>query len=255
MTEEVEEKTFADEVAEVQSEEDQQDIQEKDESEEENSEDSDTQEEDEEEKEKLRKQEEYRERQKKKREEEQQRKAEKVVQDEAGDDREIEELKQMAREQKFTRMVNQAEQELIQLEKPFKEAFTDYDDVVSNALAFTKIRLTADGMTESQADAYLRQEKVLLADRAAAQGLDPVEAVYNEAKSIMSTVDKFAEQMGYTKGRPKTNLQAVKEMSKPNAFSGGVGKGAKNQIGFNDMGDEDLDDIDNFTLGDLGLGR
>lgn len=163
------------------------------------------------------------------------------------------EVKAFIQHQKLERQIVQAEAELIALEKPFKEAFTDYDDVVKNALEFTKIRLTEQGYTPEQADAYLRREKVLLADAAAARGDDPVEAVYNEAKSIMNTVDKFAAQLGYSKGKPKTNLQAAKELAKPNAFSGGAGRGAKNEFRKEDMGDDDLQSLKTFTLADWGM--
>lgn len=216
-----------------------------------------------EEKERLRKQEEYRERKRREREEKarqdqlQQQAAvatSNVKPAEKVDADELAEFRQIAAQQKFERNLSLAEQELVQLEQPFKEAFDDYDSVVEKAIEFSKVRLVEQGLTESQAAETLRREKVLLADKAAAQGLDPVEAVYSEAKAIMSTFDKFAEKMGYTKGKPKTNLQAAKEMAKPNAFSGGAGKGASaSKKTFDDLGDDDMEELDGLTLGAMGL--
>ena len=59
-----------------------------------------------------------------------------------------------------------------------------------------------------------------------------MEAVYNEAKEILSIFDKFAEMKGYKKvdGAPKTNLQAIREINKPNAMSGSAGKGRQRLI-------------------------
>lgn len=224
--------------------------------------------------EKLKKQEAYRERQRQK-QEEMEREAEltkrvqtapkgsqqeKIAKDELQELKEkIAKYDEIVQQQQFERLVQSAEQELVELEKDFKEAFTDYDDVVNNALELSKMRLMAQGnISESQAINYLNREKVLIADRAAAQGKDPVEAVYNEAKQIMSVFDAYAEKKGYKieGGKPKTKLQAIREISKPNAMTGGTGKGAAaSKLKFEELGDEDLDLIHETTIGELLGGR
>ena len=210
-----------------------------------------------EEAEKLQRQEAYRDRQRKKAEDEQAKadeaaaKAVDAPQSPAPQADPYAEVQQYIRTQKFEQAVNTAEKELIELEKPFKEAFTDYDDIVSSAIELTKMRLVKDGMTETEADSHLRREKVLVADRAVAQGLDPVEAVYNEGKAILDVFDAYAEKRGYKKGTPKTNLQAMREISKPNAMTGGAGKGAKaGNTTFDELGDDDLEEIHNTTIWD-----
>lgn len=217
--------------------------------------------------EKLKKQEAYRERRKAKQEETQKRQeglqeqadvatsSAKQTQEEAFTDEFKEEVALVREERKirqFEQSVKRAEKELETLEVPFKEAFTDYDDVVKDALDLTKLRLLNQGASESEADDYLRREKVLVADRAAARGEDPVEAVYNEAKDIIGVFDAFAEKRGYVlkDGKRKTNLQAMREISKPNAMSGGAGKGANAATtDFSDM--DDLEEIGQVTLGQM----
>lgn len=166
-------------------------------------------------------------------------------------DEELEYLRELARQQKLSQAIGAAEKELIELEKPFKEAFSDYEDKVNQALSLTKKRLMSQGMTETEADSYLRREKVLLADRAAAQGHDPVEAVYKEAQAIVSTFEAFAEENGYVKvDGKKTKMQAVREMSKPNAMAGGSNASAVKRT-VDDLGDEDLDEIKSMSLADF----
>lgn len=165
----------------------------------------------------------------------------------------IEFVKQLQKQQVFERNIKQAEVELTGLEGEFKVAYPDYEDKVNQAIKLTKYRLIEQGMGETEAEQVLRREKVLLADRAAAQGKDPVEAVYNEAKTILTVFEKFAEDMGYTKGKKKTTLQALREVSKPNAMSGGAGKGATAaRKTFDDM---EGDEIDELSIGQLLRGN
>lgn len=213
----------------------------------------------EEELEKQKKQEAYRERQRKKAEEKKQQlqaydnQVQESVNNIDEDEQKaaIEFVKSFRQQQEFVIKLNQAEKELQTLENDFKEAFTDYDDVVNDALEFSRLRLVDQGMTESQANEALRREKILIADRAAAQGIDPVEAVYNEAKSIMKVIDRYVEKKGLKKDeRPKTNLQAIREINKPNAMTGGKGRGATvRSTSFDDL--ENLEDIDAVPLGEL----
>jgi len=137
------------------------------------------------------------------------------------------------------------------MEDEFKEAFTDYDDVVEKALGFTKKNLIKRGMTERQASDHLRREKLVIANKAHMLGQDPVEAIYNEAKNIVDVLDSYAVELGYTKAKPKTNLQAAKEMSKPNAMTGGKGSAAAKKT-FSELDDDDMDEISNMTLSDMG---
>ena len=120
----------------------------------------------------------------------------------------LEELKREKQQRDLELRIQQAGNELKVLEDDFKTAYTDYDDVVNDALELSKIRLMSQGMSEGNAISTLEREKILLADSAASENLDPVEAVYNEAKEILSVFDKFAEMKGYKKvdGAPKTNL-------------------------------------------------
>lgn len=213
----------------------------------------------EEELEKQKKQEAYRERQRKKAQEKKQQleaydeRVQESVNNIEEDEQKaaIEFVKSFRQQQEFVIKLNKAEKELQNLENDFKEAFTDYDDVVNDALEFSRLRLVDQGMTESQADEALRREKILIADRAAAQGEDPVEAVYNEAKSIMSLIERYVEKKGLKKDeRPKTNLQAIREINKPNAMTGGKGRGATvRSTSFDDL--EKLEDIDAVPLGEL----
>jgi hypothetical protein len=164
----------------------------------------------------------------------------------------LEELMREKQQRDLENRISAAGNELKVLENDFKTAYTDYDDIVNDALELSKIRLMSQGMSEGNAISTLEREKILLADSAASKNLDPVEAVYNEAKEILSVFDKFAEMKGYKKvdGAPKTNLQAIREINKPNAMSGGAGKGAAAaNPSFDEM--EDLNDINNMTIGDL----
>lgn len=173
--------------------------------------------------------------------------AEKTVED--TDKQAIEFVKQLQKQQIFEHNIKRAEVELTQLEGEFKVAYPDYDDKVNQAMKLTKYRLIESGMGEAEAEQVLKREKVLLADKAAAQGKDPVEAVYSEAKAILNIFEKFAEDMGYTKGKKKTTLQALREASKPNAMSGGAGKGATAaRKTFDDM---EADEVDELSIGQL----
>jgi len=218
--------------------------------------DEDEEEEDEEEKQRILKaQEDYKKRQAERKQKalEQQNQAKYQEQANAtvddADKQAIEFIKDFQRQQQFQQSIKSAEAELTQLEGEFKVAYPDYEDKVSQAIKLTKSRLVNSGMSELEAEQQLKQEKILLADRAAARGEDPVEAVYNEAKSILGVFEQFAEEMGYTKGKKKTNLQALREASKPNAMSGGTGKGATAaRKTFEDL---ESDEVDELSIGQL----
>jgi hypothetical protein len=196
----------------------------------------------------LRAREEYKKRQEERRKKAQEQqttyeqKAEAATDD--ADKQAIEYIKQLQKQQVFERNIKQAEVELTGLEGEFKVAYPDYEDKVNQALKLTKYRLVQEGMGEAEAEQLLKREKVLLADKAASRGEDPVEAVYKEAKAILNVFEKYAEDMGYTKGKKKTNLQALREVSKPNAMSGGAGKGAAAaRKTYDDMEGDEVDDL------------
>ena len=213
--------------------------------------------------EKQEKQDQYHARQKAKREDQAKRQEEVQTQEsleDEGDPDEMEAMKaqmaqltHIARRQQYQTNIKQAEKELNGLEVEFKEAFTDYDEVVNDALELTKMRLVADGVPSGEADDYLREKKVLIADEAAARGEDPVEAVYKEGKAIISVFDAYAEKKGYAvNGKPKTNLQTIRELNKPNAMTGGAGRGATAaKTTFDDLGDDDLEEIRNTSIWDV----
>lgn len=174
-------------------------------------------------------------------------KAAQAVQD--ADKEAIEYFKELKKQQIFNQSIKKAEVELTYLEGEFKVAYPDYEDKVNQAMKLTKYRLVEQGMSEAEADQLLKREKVLLADRAAAQGQDPVEAVYKEASTILSVFEKFAEEMGYSKGKKKTNLQSLREASKPNAMSGGAGKGATAaRKTYDDM---EVDEVNELSIGQM----
>jgi hypothetical protein len=205
----------------------------------------------------------YKERQEqKKREAEERRQAELVAQaDKAVETKNYDEkdailaaAAQLVQKEQYNAAINAGERELKALEKDFVDAYPDYNEVVERALDATKMRLLSQGQDESEIDAYLRREKVLIADRAAAQGKDPVEAVYKEALGIVNWLDSYAEKMGYQKsqGKPKTNLQAIRDISKTPAVGTGRGTGAAKKT-FDEM--DDLEEIGQVTLGDLMSGN
>lgn len=170
------------------------------------------------------------------------------------DDREL--LQQLRQERDRQIRALQLEQgiqagkrELEGYEKEYIEIFPEYKNDVEMALDFTKLRLVNSGMSEQEAQKQVEREKVLLADRAVAQGRDPVEAIHDEAKQIVKTFEAFSEQIGYTKNAAKTNLQAIREAAKPNAMSGGAGKGSSAvKRGFDDL---EHDELDNLTFGQM----
>jgi hypothetical protein len=146
-------------------------------------------------------------------------------------------------------IINSAKQELSALEKDFVEAYPDYTDAVNDAIEFAKINLMNQGLSEAQALERIEYEKVMTADRAAALGKDPVEAVYKEAQNISKLLETFAEKKGYVKQgvKKKTNLQKQRELSKPNAITGGKGSAAIKKK----LTDVDNDELDNMTLGQM----
>ncbi len=153
--------------------------------------------------------------------------------------------------------VRAAKRELRMLEKEFVDAFPDYEAEVNAAMEATKLQLVSEGHDEEDVVKYLEHRKLMIANDAVIAGLDPVEVVYKEARLINQWVDSVAEQRGYVKAeaaKPKTNLQAIREMSKPAAVGTGRGTGAAKKT-FDELGDDDMDEIDAIPLGDILSGR
>ena len=163
--------------------------------------------------------------------------------------RKMDEYDSIVKQQQFQSSIKQAERELAELEKPFVEAFPDYQDKVNQAIELSKLDMISQGYTEAESTIYLNQQKVLVADVAAAQGLDPVEAVYNKAKQTLGVFEKFAESQGYVKAgaKPKTNLQAQREASKPNAMTGGSSMSSQKR----DYENLDMEEVEDLTLADM----
>ena len=164
-------------------------------------------------------------------------------------------IKQQKQQQKereqaiyIEKMVEKAKGEVASYEKEYAEVFPAYTSDVENALEFTKLRLVKDGMSEADADKYLEREKVMIADRAVAEGRDPIEAIHIEAKKINEILEAYADKMGYQKAA-KTNLQAIREASKPNAATGGGGKGAL--ASKKEYSDFEGDEVDNLSVGQM----
>lgn len=168
-------------------------------------------------------------------------------------EKKLAEFDQVIQRQRYQESLKAAEIELETYEKEFSTVFKDYSELVDRAIDIEKRRIMQLGLSERQAEDHLREQKVLLADRAAAQGEDPVEAVYKEAKKITSWFDEEAARMGYVKqGKKQTNLAAQRKASKPNAVSGGAGQGA-NAVSktFDALGDDDMEEIKNTTIWDI----
>lgn len=212
----------------------------------------------------------YLERQRQKQNEDQQKKielhkkhdggtSEKEEDDLSGLKNQLSEANHYIQKQRRQEMLDAASRELSQIEqaakkdKEFTQAFPDYDDVVNNAIEFAKIRLIEEGATEAEAVKRLEYEKTLLADRAVASGKDPMVAIYEEGRRINRAFETFAEKMGYSKGiKKKTNLQAQRDASRPNAVAGGAGRGAGAITKkFDELGDDDLDEIKNTNIWDV----
>lgn len=164
---------------------------------------------------------------------------------------------QLVQEQQYMKRVGQAEKELTGLEKEFSEVYDDYEDKLKQATEFTKRSLMKRGLSESEALEQIRLEKIMIADKAAAAGQDPVEAVYNECNNIVSVIDEYAAELGYTRqeGRKKTNLEKMRKLSKPNAMTGGAGKSAKAaKPTFDELDDDDLETIHNTPIWQVAQG-
>lgn len=165
-------------------------------------------------------------------------------------------MEQYVRQQVYHDRINQAANELAQIEAKaktdptFQKAYPDYEETVTNAVEFAKIRLVQSGMSEEEATKQVNYEKTMIADRAVAQGNDPLLAIYEEGQMINNTFETFAEKMGYVKaGKKVTNLQAQREMSKPNAMDSGKGSAAA-KYKFDDLGDDDLQEIKETNIWD-----
>lgn len=169
----------------------------------------------------------------------------------------MQQVQGLLQDQQYQNSLKAAGQEFKVLENDFKEAFDDYDDQVKMASELVKTRLMDSGLSEADALAQIEEKKLILAANAHAQGIDPVEAVYSEVKQINSSFEKFAEMNGYTKStKPKTNMQALREINKPNAMSAGTGRDtAAVKTEFEEMDDSDMAEIEATTLGELGLKR
>lgn len=160
---------------------------------------------------------------------------------------------QILYEQKIQQWQKNAEKELASLEKEYKIAFPDYDDLVSTALDITKDRMIQGGMSEYEATEALRIEKLKIADAAAARGEDPVEAVYKEAKAINTWFETYASKLGYVKQganqKPITQKAALREAAKPNATMGGKGAAAIKPSY------DEMDDVSDLTIGQMLSGN
>jgi len=166
----------------------------------------------------------------------------------------LNQLDEIIRRDQFNNWKTNAEIQLESLESEFKVAFTDYDDLVSEAMELAKITNMADGLTESQALAKIKMDKLLVAERAAQRKEDPVEAVYKEAKALRDKFNLVAEKLGYQKTnapKPKTMTQkaALREASKPNAVNGGKNAGALK------LSYEEMDDVSDLTIGQMMSGN
>ena len=161
---------------------------------------------------------------------------------------------QIIQKERVNTWISNAENELTALEEEFKVAFTDYDDLVNTAMDITLDRMVSGGMSKKQAQEALRLEKLKVADAAAARGLDPVEAVYKEAKAINDWFETYAQKLGYQRtgtAKPKTMTQkaALREASKPNAVNGGKNAGALK------LSYEEMDDVSDLTIGQMMTGN
>ena len=211
----------------------------------------------------LKKQEHYRKRQEKRAQKKQEEaEATPIQEDDSEELSEIEQLKlqvqsltNVAHQNQYNQLVDRAEIELEGYEEEFRDAFPDYDDTVNRALDITKMRMKQNGMRDKEINEHLRREKIMIADRAASSGKDPVEAVYKEAQAINGWFDSAAESMGYVKqdtpnAKPKTKMAAMREASKPNSFGSGQGTAAHKKT-FDEMDDDDMEEIDGLTIGQM----
>lgn len=160
---------------------------------------------------------------------------------------ELEALKQVARQMQGHQMYQNAKKELATLENDFSEVYTDYKDVVDRALAFTKQTLVSQGLSEAEAEAEAEKQKVIIADRAAASGHDPVEVVYKKAQSMNKAFELYAEKMGYKKVEKETNLDKVRKITNPTAVNAGGSSGKGSQKSLRD----DAKAIVGMTIGEL----
>lgn len=157
----------------------------------------------------------------------------------------LEFVKQLRQQQEMAQLYEGDKKALKGYEEEFAKAYPDYNDKKNTAFEILIEKQVALGKTEEQARSELEYEMILLANQAAVKGLDPVEEIYKEANSIINAMDKYAEKMGYIKpSKKKTNLQALREASKPNAMSGGAGKGATAaRKTFDDLEGEEVDEL------------
>lgn len=183
----------------------------------------------EEEKEKTRKEQAFLERQRKKAE----RRAELELQNKNNtlnqtEKDELDELREAANYVRFQRALESDRYAFSSMEKEFAENISDYAQTKEFAQNALKKRLMARGMTEAQAASQIELDMLKLANMAHKNNMDPVEAVYKEAKQINQWIESIAEEMGYVKAKkPKTNVQALREASKPNAMTGGLGRSSR----------------------------
>lgn len=156
-------------------------------------------------------------------------------------------LEQVAAKIEHQEVMSAAKREYATLEKDFVEAYPDYTDKVNTAVEFAKSNLMKQGYSEAQALEQIENEKIMVADAAVRAGKDPVEAVYQEANNIETLIHETAAKLGYVKPDKKTNLQKKRELSKPNAMQGGRGTRAVQK----GLMDDDNDELDNMSLGDM----
>lgn len=142
-------------------------------------------------------------------------------------------LDDIEEQQRRQEQIEAAKNELSGYEQAFKKSTPDYDEVLQNAMEVErrKIKAVYPNMTDTQINNHLEQSKIQLASTAMNNGRDPVEALY-----------EYASAYGTPTKKPKTNLQAKKELSKPNAIGTGQGAIARTKT-FNDLEEKDLDNL------------
>lgn len=161
-------------------------------------------------------------------------------------------LQQFVQPQIERQLVQGDEQAYKLMEADYVQAYPEYTSDMERAKKALLMRLKADGLSDDEASYAVRREMMVQANLAHRSGLDPVEHLHNEAKKINGWLDQYVQEMGYAPTKAiKTNLQAQRAASRPNAMIGGAGKGANASVKkFSEMGDDDLEEIKNTTIWD-----
>lgn len=168
----------------------------------------------------------------------------------------LQELRQAAQELKLQKSIARDRRVFQEMEKDFSENISDYTKTKEQAIEILKEQYIMNGMSEVEAMSQIEVDMLLKANKAYMSNLDPVEEVYKEAKKINDFIDHIASKRGYVKEpnfKPKTNMQALREASKPNAMTGGLGRGGRAvKTSFDEM--DDLESIQQATLRDVRRG-